>query len=148
MDFIWLTLTSVLQDEDSPPANETKDKLDALKEREIKREPDEQVPSESMSAIAREGSGKGAGMLDVKKEIKSEPMETGEDSAIVKEEPMSPSGQTAGEDAKPSFKIEPIAPSNTDKKPKCCKYTLNVILNSIFDERRKQLMLLVNSTRP
>lgn len=54
----------------------------------------------------------------MKTEIKSESMDMGgEESTTVKEEPMTPSTQT--EDTKPSFKIEPIAPNSTDKKPKC-----------------------------
>ncbi|KAK6630216.1 hypothetical protein RUM43_015009 [Polyplax serrata] len=102
------------QDEDSSPS-ETKDKLDALKEREIKREQEDQSTADV--SCGREGSGKGS-VSDMKTEIKSESMDMGgEESTTVKEEPMTPSTQT--EDTKPSFKIEPIAPNSTDKKPKC-----------------------------
>lgn len=112
-------ITAALQqDEEASPINETKDKLETLKEREIKREPDDQASNDATTPN-REGSG-GKGMMpDVKTEIKSEPMEMGNDeSNAIKEEPMSPSNQTTGEDGKPSFKIEPIAQNSADKKAK------------------------------
>lgn len=86
----------MLQDEDSPPSKQTKGKMEAM-EREIKRE-------------------------DGDAEIKQEPMDIKEESEMkqegdIKLEPRSPDGTTLA----PRLKIEPIAPSQTDKKPKCCK---------------------------
>lgn len=108
-------ITAALQQDDDSPPSETKDKLDTIKEREIKRDPDEGASNDATTPN-RETSGKGMGLSEVKTEIKSEPME--DDSNAVKEEPMSPSSQTTGEDGKPNFKIEPIAPNSTDKKLK------------------------------
>lgn len=63
-------------------------------------------------------------------EIKQEPMEMRGDNDTkpdieVKQEPMSP--DSAPSAPTPRIKIEPIAPSQTDKKPKCCKYSRMII---------------------
>lgn len=104
-----------VQDEDSPPSSQTKDKLETLKEMETKREREEQTTTGSDGL-----GGKNGIKLEIKSEIKQEPMETdNRDDAMIKEEPRTPSSSLDGSEVKSVVKIEPIASTNADKKPKC-----------------------------